>query len=270
IAANIATVPRLLGWDNARIRGRVDELIELVGLDDDMRDRYPSELSGGQRQRVGVARALAADPLVLLMDEPFGAVDPIVRGRLQQELLKIQQTLHKTIVIVTHDIDEAILLGDRIAILEIGGRLAQYATPAEILANPASDFVADFLGEERGLKRLSLIELRMLDIPPGPVVERTDTAATARRTMSDHRTDWVGILDGRRLLGWAWERDLPVSGPIDGVSPREFRATLPSTATLRQAVDAVVRDHNQVAVVIDGDRYVGMLFVDQIAQELQR
>ena len=165
IGENIATVPRLLGWPRERIRARVDELIELIGLDPaEMRDRYPAQLSGGQRQRVGVARALAADPPLMLMDEPFGAIDPINRERLQNELLRLQQRIRKTIVFVTHDIDEAIKLGDRIAVLKQGGVLAQYATPAELLMAPADDFVEDFVGADRALKRLALTRVGDLDL----------------------------------------------------------------------------------------------------------
>nr|MBA3266948.1 ATP-binding cassette domain-containing protein [Acidimicrobiia bacterium] len=153
VSANVATVPRLLGWDRQRTHARVDELLELVGLDPAVyRDRYPHQLSGGQRQRVGVARALGVDPPVLLMDEPFGAIDPINRDRLQQEFLRLQSEVRKTVVFVTHDIDEAVRLGDRIAILREGGVLEQYAPPAEILGRPASPFVADFVGSDRGLK----------------------------------------------------------------------------------------------------------------------
>ncbi len=165
IADNIATVPGLLGWDKHRINARVDELLELVGLDQELRRRYPVQLSGGQQQRVGVARALAADPSAMLMDEPFGAIDPINRDRLQDEFLRLQATVRKTIVFVTHDIDEAIKMGDRIAILREGGHLAQYGTPAEILANPADEFVARFVGADRGLKRLSLTTLGELELP---------------------------------------------------------------------------------------------------------
>ena len=158
IAENIATVPRLLGWDGPRIETRVDELLDLVGMDPGAyRGRFPRELSGGQRQRVGVARALAADPPVMLMDEPFGAIDPITRGRLQQEFLRIQQRLRKTIVFVTHDIDEAIRMGDRIAIMR-AGRLVQHDSPEAILARPADAFVEEFVGADRVLKRLSLLE----------------------------------------------------------------------------------------------------------------
>ena len=164
---NIATVPRLLGWPKERTRARVRELLELVGLDpdDDVR-RYPSELSGGQRQRVGVARAMAADPPVMLMDEPFGAIDPITRERLQNDFLRLHEQIRKTVIFVTHDIDEAIKMGDRIAILRPGGVLAQYDTPDEILTNPADEFVANFVGADRGLKRLALRRLREIELEP--------------------------------------------------------------------------------------------------------
>jgi len=161
IRTNVGTVPRLLGWDKKRIAARADELLELVGLDPSRyATRYPHELSGGQRQRVGVARALAADPLVLLMDEPFSAVDPIARGRLQEEFLRLQATVRKTIVLVTHDIDEAVRLGDRIAVLAEGGKLLQYAPPAELLSTPASAQVADFVGADRGIRRLAVTPVR--------------------------------------------------------------------------------------------------------------
>jgi osmoprotectant transport system ATP-binding protein len=175
VGENIATVPRLLGWDKQRIAGRVRELLALIGLDpDEMSARYPAQLSGGQRQRVGVARALAADPPLMLMDEPFGAIDPINRARLQDEFLALQQQVRKTIVFVTHDIDEAIKMGDRIAILRDGGVLAQYDTPGEILTRPADEFVAQFVGADRALKRLSLTTLAELPLlAPGS----TDGAA---------------------------------------------------------------------------------------------
>jgi len=163
IGENIATVPHLLGWNKQRTRQRVEELLEIIGLPGDFRDRYPTQLSGGQRQRVGVARALAADPPLMLMDEPFGAIDPINRERLQNEFLRLQAEIRKTIVFVTHDIDEAIKMGDRIAILQVGGHLAQYATPSEILLHPADEFVEDFVGADRALKRLALMRVR--DIP---------------------------------------------------------------------------------------------------------
>lgn len=169
IRSNVGTVPRLLRWDRRRIRGRVDELLELVGLPPDRYgDRYPHELSGGQRQRVGVARALAADPVVLLMDEPFSAVDPIVRGRLQEEFLRLQAEVRKTIVLVTHDLDEAVRLGDRIAVLSQHGIREQYAEPARLLGAPASGFVREFVGTDRGIRRLAVTPITDQLLDPGP------------------------------------------------------------------------------------------------------
>ena len=170
IRTNIGTVPRLLGWNRKRITTRSDELLDLVGLDPARYGgRYPHELSGGQRQRVGVARALAADPLVLLMDEPFSAVDPIVRGRLQEEFLRLQAAVRKTIILVTHDIDEAVRLGDRIAVLAEGGRLMQYAKPADLLSNPASEAVSEFVGTDRGIRRLAVTPVRDAMRPIGQI-----------------------------------------------------------------------------------------------------
>jgi osmoprotectant transport system ATP-binding protein len=187
VADNIATVPKLLGWSREQIRTRVDELLDLVDLPaDDYRGRYASQLSGGERQRVGLARALAADPPVMLMDEPFGALDPITRARLQKELVRVQDEVRKTIIFVTHDIDEAIMLGDRIAILREGGVLVQYDTPEAILARPADDFVARFVGADRGLKRLSLTTLGevQLDPPNGVVAPSAPSDTTLRDALS--------------------------------------------------------------------------------------
>jgi osmoprotectant transport system ATP-binding protein len=189
VAGNVATVPRLLGWDRARIRARVAELLELVGLDPESDGkRYPRQLSGGQQQRVGLARAMAGDPLVMLMDEPFGALDPITRARLQEEVLRLHREVRKTIVFVTHDIDEAIKMGDRVAILRDGGHLAQYDTPDRLLANPVDDFVARFVGADRALKRLSLRRLRDLDLlpaAPGAADEPGARTATCDTTLRD-------------------------------------------------------------------------------------
>jgi osmoprotectant transport system ATP-binding protein len=210
IAENIATVPRLLGWDRPRMAARTDELLELIGMDPaEMRGRYPAQLSGGQRQRVGVARALAADPPLMLMDEPFGAIDPISRERLQDEFLRLQATVRKTIVFVTHDIDEAIKMGDRIAILRKGGRLAQYATPAELLAHPADDFVAQFVGADRALKRLALSTVADLELiaPNGtrPSGERVGLQTNVRDALSVMLAAGGGPLtvvdDGDRVAG---------------------------------------------------------------------
>src|SRR5262249_21282839 len=159
IEENIETVPRLLGWDRKRSRERAHELLDLIGLEQEVADRYPAQLSGGQQQRVGVARALAADPLVMLMDEPFGAIDPINRERLQNEFLRLQREIRKTVLFVTHDIDEAIKMGDHIAVMREPGHVAQYATPAELLMDPADEFVEDFVGADRALKRLALMRV---------------------------------------------------------------------------------------------------------------
>jgi osmoprotectant transport system ATP-binding protein len=183
VADNIATVPRLLGWDKKRTRARTAELIELVGLEAEYGKRYPAQLSGGQRQRVGLARALAVDPPLMLMDEPFGALDPITRDRLQLEFLRLHEEVRKTVIFVTHDIDEAIKIGDRIALLREGGHLAQYATPDELLAHPADDFVARFVGADRGLKRLALRQLG--EIPLEPVQSPDGVSAPASITLRD-------------------------------------------------------------------------------------
>jgi osmoprotectant transport system ATP-binding protein len=202
VAGNIGTVPRLLGWDRARIDARVRELLELVGLDaEGDRRRYPAQLSGGQRQRVGLARALAADPPLMLMDEPFGAIDPITRERLQDEFLRLHREIRKTVIFVTHDIDEAIKMGDRIAILAEGGRLAQYDTPDRILAEPANDFVARFVGQDRGLKRLSLATLEDLELEPvsnGAHLPRATADTSLRDALSimlTHRNDPLVVVD---------------------------------------------------------------------------
>jgi osmoprotectant transport system ATP-binding protein len=184
VSQNIATVPKTLGWDKARTRDRIHELSVLVGLDEHMLDRYPDELSGGQQQRVGVARALAADPPVLLMDEPFGAVDPIVRSRLQDELLDLQEKVHKTIVLVTHDLDEALKLSDRIALLNVGAIVEQYAEPDDLLRAPANEFVETFIGDDRGVKRLQLSTVSRMPYHQGPVVDVSAGVDEARAVCS--------------------------------------------------------------------------------------
>jgi osmoprotectant transport system ATP-binding protein len=268
-AENIATVPALLGWDKRRIRDRVDELITTVGLPDGVADRYPHQLSGGQRQRVGVARALATDPSVMLMDEPFGAVDPIVRGRLQDEFLRVQADVHKTIVFVTHDIDEAIKMGDRIAILAEGGVLQQYATPATLLAEPANAFVEDFLGEERGLKRLSLIPVREVAADPGPVVTVGTSAPEAREVARSKDTDWVVVVGAdRTLLGWTFVSDL--ADTIDGAAARPFVTRVNADDSLRMALDALISSWTGVAVRVSaGEHYEGLLTRELLTAELQ-
>jgi osmoprotectant transport system ATP-binding protein len=211
IETDVGTVPRLLGWPKERIAARTKEMMELVGLDPTTYGkRYPHELSGGQRQRVGVARALAADPVVLLMDEPFSAVDPIVRVRLQDEFLRLQRSVRKTIVMVTHDLDEAVRLADRIAVLSQGGVLEQYATPSELLSKPANAFVTEFIGSDRGVKRLSVtaIDPSHLDPistvdfnPAGPSVPSTSTMRDALAALLDGGTGWVAVTDDGTPLG---------------------------------------------------------------------
>jgi osmoprotectant transport system ATP-binding protein len=198
IGANVGTVPKLLGWPRTRVQARVDELLDLVGLEPARyRDRYPAELSGGQRQRVGVARALAGDPVLLLMDEPFSAVDPIVRLRLQDEFLRLQRAVRKTIVLVTHDLDEAIRLGDRIAVLSDGGVLEQYATPADLLSRPANEFVARFIGADRGVKRLSVTPIDPAKLAPLASVDGAGSAPAVASTVT-LRDALAALLDGGR------------------------------------------------------------------------
>lgn len=269
VAQNIATVPKLLGWDDKRISDRTDELFSIFELDDDFKDRYPSELSGGQRQRVGVARALAADPPVMLMDEPFGAVDPIVRERLQQQFLQIQQRLKKTIVFVTHDIDEAIKMADRIAILNKGGVIEQFASPEEILREPANEFVKQFVGVERGLKRLSLQLVGDIEVEEGPVVAPSATPAEAEAAMGASGLDWVSVVEDGELLGWVDRRAIEGHATLATTSPRPFSAYVTASSSLREALDSVVTSRTQVAVVVsEGQHYRGILTLDRITQEI--
>jgi osmoprotectant transport system ATP-binding protein len=219
IAQNIATVPSLLGWDKQRIKERVDELLELVGLDPgDYRDRYPAELSGGQQQRVGVARAMAADPPIMLMDEPFGAVDPITRERLQDEFLSIQQNIKKTIVFVTHDIDEAIKMGDMIAILKQGGFLAQYDTPENILSNPNSEFVASFVGTDRILKRLSLVRVGDIELEPANGDTEDLPRISERLTVRDALSEIIGSGNTKGVVEKDGEKKLLTIDTIEALS----------------------------------------------------
>ena len=267
-AQNIATVPELCGWDRARTSVRVAELLAMVGLPESAADRYPHQLSGGQRQRVGVARALAVDPPVLLMDEPFGAVDPVVRGQLQDELLRLQAAVRKTIVFVTHDIDEALKLGDRIAVMSAPGRVRQFDTPAAILAEPADDFVLEFLGPERGLKRLALIPVSEVKADPGPAVAHGATREEAVRAAEASGTDWVVVLtDDRRLLGWVWVAD--IGERVDGAAAREFWLRVRADDSLRAALDAMLSSRTGVAVRVSGeDRYEGVLTRELLTEEI--
>jgi osmoprotectant transport system ATP-binding protein len=269
VAQNMATVPKLVGWDDDRVRERIQQLVAIFDLDEELLTRYPSELSGGQRQRVGVARALAVDPPVMLMDEPFAAVDPIVRARLQDQFLEIQERLRKTIVFVTHDIDEAIKMADRIAILNRGAHVEQYATPEEILRAPASEFVKDFVGAERGLKRLSLIKVADIEVEEGPVVGPDATVDEAHRAMEAFGFDWTSVVKDGELLGWVDRRMLEGARRVSDVIPRPFSAYVTAESSLREALDAIVTSRTQVAVVAsEGQRYLGILTLQRISKEI--
>ncbi|WP_059253545.1 ABC transporter ATP-binding protein [Streptomyces reticuli] len=268
IIDNIATVPRLLGWTKQKARARAAELMERVGLDSALAKRYPYQLSGGQQQRVGVARALAADPPVLLMDEPFSAVDPVVRKGLQDELLRIQDELGKTIVFVTHDIDEAIKLGTKVAVLRTGGRLAQFAPPAELLSAPADAFVEDFLGADRGIRRLSFFPSTDLELQTAPIVPiDADAAKLASRATAPYLL--VTDLDGRPL-GWS-EPDRLTAGAIDPEQLLDFgRPFLPGTDSLRTALDGAVLSPAGWAVAVDGEgRAVGVVSQQVIGEAIR-
>ena len=243
IAQNISTVPRVLGWPKERIDDRVDELLELIGLPPDTRSRYPAQLSGGQRQRVGVARALAADPPLLLMDEPFGAIDPITRERLQNEFLRLQRRIRKTIVFVTHDIDEAIKMGDRIAVLKEGGHLAQYDPPAELLMNPADDFVEQFVGSDRALKRLALQRVRDVEL----------------WSTKDVKTHELILDDSGRAIAWQSERGQSPAVPVIELDD-----------VLRDALGYLLSAETRYGPVVDETgKVVGVLSIEVIALALQ-
>jgi osmoprotectant transport system ATP-binding protein len=269
VAENIATVPRLVGWSPAQTRERVHELAAILDLDEELLGRYPAELSGGQRQRVGVARALAVDPPVMLMDEPFGAVDPIIRGRLQDQFLEIQERLKKTILFVTHDIDEAIKMADRIAILNRGAVLEQYAPPEEILREPANDFVRDFVGAERGLKRLALISVADIGTDEGPVVAPDTAVDDARRVIEESGFGWAAVIDDGEIRGWVDESMLDGVVRVGETVPKKFSAYVMAGDSLRQALDSIVTSRTNVAVVADEDgRYRGILTLERISQEI--
>ena len=270
VAQNVATVPKLLGWDKERTQRRVRELLELVGLTAEMGERYPAQLSGGQRQRVGVARALAADPPLMLMDEPFGAIDPINRERLQDEFLRLQSEIRKTVVFVTHDIDEAIKMGDRIAILREGGRLAQYATPDELLANPADEFVAKFVGADRGLKRLTLSHLGDIELIDGMAAHVGDPAAEARERAERLGAQELVVVDGgEQPIG-----RMPVARlngqPVSADDADPLSATASRQTSLRDALSLVVADGNRPLVVVEDDgRLAGLVSLELISDALR-
>ncbi|RBY96117.1 ABC transporter ATP-binding protein [Blastococcus sp. TF02-8] len=271
VRVNVGTVPRLLGWDRTRIRARVDELLELVGLDPAVHgDRYPAQLSGGQRQRAGVARALAADPPVLLMDEPFSAVDPVVRERLQSEFLRLQATVRKTIVFVTHDIEEAVRIGDRIAVMSSGGHVEQYATPAELLGRPANEFVADFVGADRGLKRLAVTGITPEDLEHPPVVQVDDGLGDARAVLTRARARWAVVLDENRTLhGWLSIDRASGTGRVRDVC-RRMEAWVPVGASLKAAFAQMLQLEAGWVAVLDGDRFLGVLTPESLHAALRR
>ncbi|MPY58484.1 ABC transporter ATP-binding protein, partial [Streptomyces spongiae] len=248
---NIATVPLLLGWNRKKARARAADLLELVGLPSEMGKRYPNQLSGGQQQRVGVARALGADPPVLLMDEPFSAVDPIVRAELQAEFIRLQKELHKTIVFVTHDIDEAIKLGDNIAVFRTGGRLAQFDTPERLLARPADEFVADFVGQDRGIRRLSFVQAAEVPLRDGPVLP--STAPVARARAADE--PWVLVVDDEhRPLGWAAVAELPEHGTLADAPLTPLGPTFSLVGdSARAALDSALLSPSRLAVGVDAN-----------------
>jgi osmoprotectant transport system ATP-binding protein len=271
VVDNVATVPFLLGHDKKKARARAMELLELVGLPTTMAKRYPAQLSGGQQQRVGVARALAANPPVMLMDEPFSAVDPVVRAQLQQELLRLQQDLHKTIVFVTHDIDEAIKLGDRVAVLQVGGRLAQLDTPAELLAHPADAFVAGFVGRDRGYRALGFADAGEMALRSEPTVQLGWDLVKARDVSSD---GWVLVADAeQRPLGW-----LCLIGLGDDALRGQISESLLNLGgtlgrqggTLRELLDAALSSPSGRGVVVDGDgHFLGTLTASDVLERIE-
>ncbi len=264
VAQNIAMLPKLLGWEQARIADRVAELTELVGLDASLADRYPDELSGGQQQRVGVARALAADPPVLLMDEPFGAVDPIVRGRLQDELLALQQKVHKTIVLVTHDIDEALKIADRVALFNIGAVVEQFSSPDELLRAPQSEFVEQFIGEDRGMKRLALKYVSQLPFDQGTVVDARCAVPDAVAALDNAAVDWLGVTRDGQFEGWLHRDDLILGTDLDAGPLRRPAAQVTPASTLRNALELIMTSQTAAAVIVDGDRFAGVVTLEAI------
>jgi osmoprotectant transport system ATP-binding protein len=274
IADNIATVPKMLGWKKDRITARVDELLETVGMDPgNYRDRYPKELSGGQRQRVGVARAMSADPDVMLMDEPFGAIDPITRDRLQNEFLRLQEQIKKTIIFVTHDIDEAIKMGDRIAILREQSHIAQFDTPERILVNPADDFVADFIGRGASLKRLSLSRVRDVELHQWPTTHDGASHDEVRRLLEASDMTAVLVLDSqRRPLKWVNADHLERAGAGAALAdiglPAE--AVVQPNATLSDTLNEMLTARYSTAIVVDSSNaYQGIVDIDTINETVR-
>jgi osmoprotectant transport system ATP-binding protein len=276
VYANVATVPRLLGWDRERTRVRVRELLELIGLDpDEFSNRYPAQLSGGQQQRVGLARALAGDPPVMLMDEPFSAVDPITRERLQNDFLRLHRAVAKTVVFVTHDIDEAVKMADRIALMR-EGHLVQYASPAELLANPADDFVADFVGADRALKSLSLTRVEEVDLIAAPLARVGEPAAGVRARIDRGQivpvTDHVLVVsEDDRPLDWLPVARLDTIEQIPASAPGGAEPVIDRVTTLRDALSALFEANAAYGPVVDEHgRCVGLIGAPEISAGFRR
>ena len=271
IADNIATVPKMLGWDKKRISERTDELLETVGMDRSYRDRYPKELSGGQRQRVGVARAMAADPPIMLMDEPFGAVDPITRERLQDEFLRLQEEIQKTIVFVTHDIDEAIKMGDRIAILREKSVIAQYDTPERILTDPADQYVEDFIGAGASLKRLSLSKVRDIKTSEWPVARLTDSPNEVKELLRKSGKDYVLLLDeDRKPKRWVGAEELELNGVPLRNAGWPAVAIVEGKSSLYETLDTMITSYKGSAIVVDDrGRYESIVDFSTVLQAIE-
>ena len=266
VAQNIAVVPGLLGWSKQRIAARVEEMLDLVGLDPgEFHDRFPRRLSGGQQQRVGVARALAADPPVLLMDEPFGAVDPITRGNLQDELMRLQAELRKTIVFVTHDFDEAVKLGDRIAVLGPKSTILQYDTPDAILANPANDTVAGFVGAGASLKQLTLMRVRDVQLTEEAITARCDeTCEQIRQQLDERGRTYALVLDERdRPQRWVHIRDLPAATTL-AEAGKPITDWVTTQSTLRDALEAILAEGGSAVVTKEKGRYAGTIDIHTV------
>ena len=267
---NTATVPSLVGWKRTKARARAADLLDLVGLDPKTYGpRYPEQLSGGQRQRVGVARALAADPPVLLMDEPFGAVDPVVREQLQDEFLRMQAAVRKTVLLVTHDIEEAVRLGDRIAVYG-QGRIEQYDTPGAVLGTPATPYVAEFVGADRGLKRLSVTEIEPDDLEQPPVARVDEPAQRAAERLRVEGARWAVVLDEQgELQGWVKADELTAGGTVGALAHR-MNAWVPVGAPLKQAFGVMLQHDAGWVAVLDGARFLGVLTPAKLHEALRR
>ncbi|GAB3704725.1 ATP-binding cassette domain-containing protein [Amycolatopsis oliviviridis] len=272
VAQNIAVVPGLLGWEKKKVNDRVEEMMDLVGLDPaDFRDRFPRQLSGGQQQRVGVARALAADPPVLLMDEPFGAVDPITRGNLQDELLRLQTELKKTIVFVTHDFDEAVKLGDKIAVLGNQSRILQYDTPDAILANPADDTVAGFVGAGASLKQLTLLRVRDVELKQDALTAAVgESPSDVREKLTQQRKHFVLVLDQRRRpMRWVHVRELTAASSL-ATAGKPLRDSVSLQSTLQDALEAMLAEGGSVPVTGARGEYAGTIELDTVISTIQQ